>query len=542
MALGVLSSAPSLQGMFLALLCVSSSLAFAVWPVKGRTPEQWLPVVMSWLLSTVTRRSKWSSSLPLEGRLALVDRSVMDDPITGNGSSGSAGQYRIASPMSPMSFHPGIERSQPVTVGPTKLLDRMRPSNLWPSPFSTLSRCTVLSLPAGVDGSSIGVVADPYMHTCSAVLRVRSSGFMLKDEAEQYEAVTRWGRILASAAQQGRELHRLQWLVRSYPSQVTPLGCHLLNEAAAPLASPQARSYEALIDTAERDALSSETLLVVSLRPPGNAFTSFTKNIQGKARFSIQNSLLQEISALTADLTTAGITTDGALSPSELLASLQRYIGRNRETCSCRGSEGGLEGRSGLERKCPPCFARYDELRLNHSPDNLHRALPLGTQASWSELRVDGTWHATYWIAEWPRSAVMAEFLAPLLLETGTWRSVSIVMEPVPPVLAIRQIEQQHTARLADDELKRRGGFLRTARERLEKEMLLQKEAELACGHGQYRFVGYVTASGWSKEALDRACNRVEHLASQCFLEIRRMYGVQDTAFTYSLPLARGLT
>ena len=47
------------------------------------------------------------------------------------------------------------------------------------------------------------------------------------------------------------------------------------------------------------------------------------------------------------------------------------------------------------------------------------------------------TWHATYWIAEWPRIDVGPDFLAPLLLGPLR-RSVSVVMEPVSPARAVR--------------------------------------------------------------------------------------------------------
>ena len=32
---------------------------------------------------------------------------------------------------------------------------------------------------------------------------------------------------------------------------------------------------------------------------------------------------------------------------------------------------------------------------------------------------VDGTWHATYWVAEWPRTDVGPDFLGPLLFVVG---------------------------------------------------------------------------------------------------------------------------
>ena len=56
-------------------------------------------------------------------------------------------------------------------------------------------------------------------------------------------------------------------------------------------------------------------------------------------------------------------------------------------------------------------------------------------------------------------------------------------MEPVSPSRAVRAVEQARTADLADSELRRRGGFLSTARRAREAELVVRREAELADGH-----------------------------------------------------------
>ena len=89
---------------------------------------------------------------------------------------------------------------------------------------------------------------------------------------------------------------------------------------------------------------------------------------------------------------------------------------------------------------------------------------PMAVEPSWDAVRTDGTWHATYWVAEWPRVDVTPDFLGPLLF-SPLRRTVSLVMEPVSPLRAARQVAQARTADLADGELRRRGGFLVTARQ-----------------------------------------------------------------------------
>ena len=118
---------------------------------------------------------------------------------------------------------------------------------------------------------------------------------------------------------------------------------------------------------------------------------------------------------------------------------------------------------------------------------------------------------------------------------------MSVVMEPLGPIEASRKAEQARTADIADSELRRRGGFLATARRRKEEEILARREIELADGHAQYRFSGYVTVSASDPDALEEACGRVEQAAGQAGLELRRCYGDQANTFLCTLPLGRGL-
>jgi hypothetical protein len=114
-------------------------------------------------------------------------------------------------------------------------------------------------------------------------------------------------------------------------------------------------------------------------------------------------------------------------------------------------------------------------------------------------------------------------------------------MEPVSPLRAARQVAQARTADLADGELRRRGGFLVTARQTREREGVEHRDAELADGHAQYRFSGYVAVTADDAEALRGACAALEQAGGQARMELRRLYGEQDAAWACTLPLGRGL-
>ena len=164
----------------------------------------------------------------------------------------------------------------------------------------------------------------------------------------------------------------------------------------------------------------------------------------------------------------------------------------------------------------------------------------MATDEAWSALRADGTWHATYWISEWPRVEVSPDFLTPLLLCDGR-RMVSVVMAPVPADRAAREVRAARAADVADEELRSRAGFLPSARRRREADGVVRREAELADGHAEFRFSGYVTVTAPGRAALETACVETEQAAQTAHLELRRLYGRQAEAYTWTLPLARGL-
>ena len=50
-----------------------------------------------------------------------------------------------------------------------------------------------------------------------------------------------------------------------------------------------------------------------------------------------------------------------------------------------------------------------------------------------------------------------------------------------------------------------------------------------------------MTVSGRDRDDLRRACSEVLEQAARARLELHRMYGQQADAFTFTLPLCRGL-
>ncbi|HXQ19017.1 MAG TPA: SCO6880 family protein [Acidimicrobiales bacterium] len=371
-------------------------------------------------------------------------------------------------------------------------------------PFGALALLTVDGGHGAPPGAA--VVHDARERTYSAVLAVRGHSFSLLGAEEKDRRVGGWSAVLAGLAREGSAVHRLQWLALTLPDDGAAVRSYLSEHAVSPAEAAVRRSYGELLDTAGADTCRHEVLLVLQVREARNRGTASQRQRESCT------SLLREAESMQRLIADADVSVDGLLRAHELVEVLRRTG----------------------EASAPPSVVASDRGRAT-SP------WPTGVEVEWSRVRTDQVWHATYWIAEWPRIDVGPDFLAPLLLGPVR-RCLTVVMEPISPSRATRQVEQARTADIADSELRRRGGFLSTARRAREAEIVVRREAELADGHASFRFSGYVTVSAASTELLEEACRVTEQAAGQAHLELRRLYGDQGRALTCTLPLCRGLS
>jgi hypothetical protein len=100
---------------------------------------------------------------------------------------------------------------------------------------------------------------------------------------------------------------------------------------------------------------------------------------------------------------------------------------------------------------------------------------------------------------------------------------------------------RQQVEDLATEDFKGRRGFLIGRREQEEHANVARREAELVAGHGLYRYNVFVTVSAGSLEDLEERCLQLEQASARSLLELQRLVGQQAEAFTFTLPLARGL-
>ena len=377
-------------------------------------------------------------------------------------------------------------------------------------------------LAAPMRGEAVGVVKDRRTRSYTAVLAVKVTSFGLLDSAEQEARQAGWGGVLASLAREGSPVARVQWIERTVPADGDEIGRYLgeaWDRGVVPLDALPMQSYLDLVGAAP--AVTKDHELFVCLQLDARRAWRQIKRAGGKngADAGACAVLLRELEALGERLTAADVQVVGALRPGMLASAI----------------------RIAFDPWSRPGLARLAAIDRERDGIDEGAAWPVASEASWSTYRTDGALHATYWIASWPRTDVGAAFLSPLLLHAQMVRSIAVTLEPISPLRAIREVEAARTSDLADQELRGRMGFVETARRRRMAEATARREEELADGHAAVRFAGYVTVSARNEEELEHHCAEVEHAAQMARLELIRLYGQQDEAFTYTLPLCRGL-
>lgn len=364
----------------------------------------------------------------------------------------------------------------------------------------------------------VGVVYDRRRHFLTGVIAAQAGQFALRDAEEQDRKLAAYGGILASEARDRSPVRRIQWLERTKPADGDELAAYFQAERdrAIPVEESRVQSYIELVEGAAPTTQEHEVLMAVQvdMRRAWREVRSHGGGFDAAAAV-----LFNEMAELSKRLAQAEVRILGALRPRQLA----RFVHDTFDP-----------------------FGRASRSRIavvDPDSDGTDPAVagPSAAEVTWTHYRSDSAVHRSYWIAEWPRTGVPASFMAPLLMQTRVLRTVSVVIEPRPPLLALREAESARTAELSEETARRRRGFVTTARNRQQQDAIARREQELADGHAEVRFAGFVTISAGTPEELDHKGSELEFEAQRSRLVLQPMYGEQEIGFTFCLPFCRGL-
>lgn len=466
-------------GLAAALLVVALSLGAALWAPNGRPLVSWAPLALS------------------SARRRLTGPSLSEAPTSG--SVIRLGRAAPAGPRRARSRRPA-HRRPPAAQG--------RPGR-----GTAPAGIAVVAHPGGPAEAPMAVVVDRPAGTVASVTEVWGPSFPLLDSDEQVRVLDGWRRVLVAVARPGTPVARLQWLHSSRPVGSVGGGRGSMADPAW-LPSGDAtvdaarRSYRQLTESNVPGMFEHRGWLVLAVGGGTSRAGDAVRSSKPRPAREWAADLRRETRLLHGQLIAAGLRPGPALDRAGLEGLIRAHYGG--------GDPGDGPAGTGLT------------------------PWPLAARPGWSALQADEWWHATFWISEWPTVPAGPDFLTPLLVG-ATRLSVSVIMAPVAADRALRQARSARTADLADAQIRSRAGFLDSARRERESAGATRREAELADGHAEFRFSGYVTVSAPTEEDLIASCAEAEHLARSARVEMRRLYGRQEEAFTWTLPLGRGL-
>ncbi len=387
-------------------------------------------------------------------------------------------------------------------------------------------------------GPKIGAVFDRRADTYTGTLLVRStSNFGLLGYEDQDRRLADWAGTREELARDQSPIRRIAWIERTLPEPTDALADHLREhlDPRLTLTSSPVRSYLELLDQAGTTTDHHELLISIQISGRAARRHAHARHRGWTRKETALRVLAGEMDLAAQALQQAGLDVRQPLAVDGLVTAIRI----------------GLDpwSRQLLPTGLTDAAANPDE---DHAAD---RDEPRGVEEAEAELagtvrraaddhvRWDGSQHTTLWISRWPRQPVRSMFLAPLLMRSETTRAIGVVMELLGPERGLRQAETT----VADDEsneaLRWRGG-LRTKRQVAKREAAnRQREDELADGHIDIRWAGYVSVAtpGTDPHARHQAVDRVKAQAARCGLRLEVMTGQQADGLTFLLPLGRGL-
>lgn len=469
-------------GLFLAFVVLGFAAMVLMVPLRGHTLEEWAPLTVRFLVGRWSKQTRFRAQLGQVGHVLGIPEGGLE-------------------PEEPE--EPEDPKSSPSELAGIELLEGEM---------------------VAYDDARMGVIVERKARTYTAILACQGQAFGLLGEREQERRLADYGGVLAALARDDSPLRRLAWVERTLPADRDELAAYVMaaKREDATLEDPpdELVSYFQLLGRAPEVAEDHELLFVIQVDAMRASARRAIKRFGG-GDVGAMTLLATEVSQCVDLLEGAGVTVTGILTR--------------------RGAASAI--RNGYDP-----WGRQE--RQRSAGDGLPEtaAGPMAREEEWSHLAADGALHCTMWVAEWPRIDVRALFLQPLLMETQTTRTVSMVMELVGPGRAMRQVERAATDAAADQAMRARIGQRTTQRQKLKEDSTERRERELADGHAEVRFAAYVTVSaqagegrGRGVDALEDAVSRVELQAKRAPLRLERMWGQQAEAFTFSLPLGRGL-
>ena len=360
--------------------------------------------------------------------------------------------------------------------------------------------------------TGVAVVVDERAHRVTGALRVRGREFALLEHEEQGRVLDSWGSALAGFCRERSPVTRIAWSEWAAPASLEDHLAFVREQHGEPTAGSRLHDYLDLV--ARAGPLTTEHEVVVTV--------SVDRRRVQRARVPGEDAalevLLEELHRFATRLEEAGLVVQPPLAPAEL---------------------GGVLRLRADPSAASRLAARAQSLGAQVGLVAPHNLAPLAVDLEWRHVRVDQSWHRSFWIAEWPRLEVPGDWLAGLLLHSGGIRTITVVYEPVAPSRSRRAVDREATRLASDEEERTARGFRIRAQHRRAESEVLARETELVAGYAELRYAGFLTVTAADPRSLDDIAAEWEQVSAQCGLELRALDGQHDLGLCAGLPLGR---
>ena len=374
-------------------------------------------------------------------------------------------------------------------------------------------------------GGEVGMLFDRREQTLCAVLQVRLRAFGLLGDGDQERRLAAFGALQDDLARDGSRAQRIMLLKRTVPRKTNELVTYLREHCGERMDSASVRAMVEVVDTGAQLAQEHELFFVVQMPAVRMSRSARRRLSDAEQRDRAGHEAAEQLETIARHLEAAEIaikSVDGALTP----RALARMV------------KDSFDPFGRLLRD------RHDLVAAESAGLHPAHAWPTSTHDFRDRYRADSADHIVWHVQEWPKVPVTAGFLQPLTLRPDLpVNTIAIVMEPIPTQQAMREAERRRVSDEAAAQTRAKMRQIETSQHRARAEQGDREEREIASGYSSWRWEAYICASmpAGDEDAVDHAVSQIESACTRSFLLPTRLYGEQERAFTWCLPLCRGL-
>jgi hypothetical protein len=364
-------------------------------------------------------------------------------------------------------------------------------------------------------GGRVGIVRDRGDGSVAILLRISGEGFLVAERTEQDERLGSFGQALAQFGREGHPVVRVTWSQWLAPAGIEIHRAWLAGTQRAEPDPSMVAAYDEVLAEAGQSATRSEVIVALSV---GLSRVKVLASHSGDRLLAAVDRLLDEADRFAGQLQRGGLVVSRPLSAANIAQVLRERL----DPTAMRRIE--LRARS------------LGELAGVVSSGN---GFPLAIEEARSSIRTDGSVHRVFRVAEWPRTALRADWLAGFLCGSEAVRSFTVSFVPQSRRAAKREASLLATkaASSIDDKQshRRRVG----AEERRAQSAAEALDEELEAGAGMELFFGLVDVCAPDLDSLESACEQTIQLAGNCGMELRPLDLRQGEALVAALPMGR---